>query len=90
MTLKVELSPDLERFVEQSVAAGRFANTSEAVSFGLRLLRDQDARKEAFMAMLHEAEAEAERDGYFTAEQVMAELDAFIDAVEAEKTAAAE
>lgn len=87
--MKVELTPALEAFVQDSIADGRYRDASEVVSSGLQLLQDQDARKAAFMAMLKEAEAEAERDGYFTIEEVVAEMDAIIDAVEAEKAKAA-
>ncbi len=83
--MKIELSSDIEGFVQELVAAGRFADADEAVNYGLSLLRDQQAQKDAFMAMLKEAEAEAERDGYFTIEEVTAEIDEMLDALEAEK-----
>ena len=89
MTLKVELPPALETFAEDCVADGRYPNVSEVLSSGLRLLQDQEERKAAFMAMLKEAEEEAERDGYFTVEEVMAEIDEIIDAVDAENKAKA-
>jgi hypothetical protein len=40
------------------------------------------------MAMLKEAEAEAERDGCFTVDEVTAEIDEMLDAMEAEKAKA--
>jgi hypothetical protein len=44
-----------------------------------------EARRRAFNAMLDDAVAEADRDGWISCEEVMAELDAIID--EAEKRA---
>jgi len=87
--MEVKLPPALETFAQESVADGRYRDVSEVVSSALRLLQDQEVRKEAFMAMLKEAEAEAERDGCFTVEEVMAEIDEIIDAVEAENKAKA-
>ncbi len=87
--MEVKLPPALETFVQDCVADGRYGDVSEVLSSGLRLLQEQEDRKSAFMAMLKEAEAEAERDGYFTIDEVMAEIDEIIDAVEAENKAKA-
>jgi antitoxin ParD1/3/4 len=88
MIMEVELPPALETFVRDCVADGRYRDRAEVLSSGLRLLLDQEARKEAFMAMLKEAEAEAERDGCFTVDEVTAEIDEMLDAMEAEKAKA--
>ncbi|WP_419253360.1 type II toxin-antitoxin system ParD family antitoxin [Caulobacter sp. ErkDOM-YI] len=87
MTLKVELPPALKTFAQDCVSDGRYPNVSEVLISGLRLLQDQEARKAAFMAMLKEAEAEADRDGCFTVEEVMAEIDELIDGIDAENKA---
>jgi putative addiction module CopG family antidote len=87
--MEVKLPPALEAFAQDCVADGRYGDIDEVLSSGLRLLQGQEARKTAFMAMLKEAEAESERDGYFTIDDVMAEIDEIIDAVEAENKAKA-
>jgi antitoxin ParD1/3/4 len=82
MTLEVKLPPGLETFVKNCVADGRYADVSEVVSSGLRLLQDQETRKQSFMAMLSEVEAEVARGEVFTLDEVMADIDAIIEAAE--------
>lgn len=83
--MNVKLSPALEKFAEDCVARGRYKDVNEVVDSALHLLRDQEARRQAFVRSLEEAQAEAERDGYFTIEEVVAEMKAVIDEVEAER-----
>ncbi|MEO5371380.1 MAG: hypothetical protein H7833_15015 [Magnetococcus sp. DMHC-1] len=45
----------------------------------LRLLRDQEKRREDFTAMLLAAQEEADREGVFTIDQVLSEMDEIID-----------
>ncbi|MGR4865498.1 type II toxin-antitoxin system ParD family antitoxin [Caulobacter sp. LARHSG274] len=82
MTLEVKLPPALEAFAERCVADGRYADVNEVVSSGLRLLQDQETRKQSFMAMLAEVEAEVARGEVFTLDEVMADIDAIIEAAE--------
>lgn len=46
-SLNVSLTPELERFVQQRVATGRYQTASEVVREGLRLLEVQEQRREA-------------------------------------------
>jgi antitoxin ParD1/3/4 len=80
MATNVHLPPELERFVRQCVADGRYNNVSEVVGSALRLLQDYEEQRRAFTESLIEAEKEADRDGTFTVEQVSAEMQAIIDA----------
>jgi putative addiction module CopG family antidote len=82
MTLKVELPPALEKFAEDSVAEGRFASISDVVASGLRFLQAREEQRLAFVQSLKDAEEESERDGYVTLEEVMADIDAIIEASE--------
>jgi len=82
MGTNVHLTPELERFAKECVAEGRYNNVSEVVRDALRRLQEAEERRRAFMKSLKDAEAEAERDGYFTAEQVLAELDEIIEAAD--------
>ncbi len=74
----VTLPPDLQRFAEDEVAAGRFRNLSEVAAAGVALLRRAEAERAAFIASLEAAEAEADRDGWVSLDEMVAEMDAII------------
>ena len=74
----VTLPPDLQRFAEEEVAAGRFRNLSEVAAAGVNLLRRAEAERAAFIASLEAAEAEADRDGWVSLDEMVAEMDAII------------
>ena len=82
MATNVHLTPELERFARECVTEGRYNNVSEVVRSGLRLLQEREEARRQFTAMLREAEDEADREGTFTIEEVLAEMDAIIDAAE--------
>ena len=75
----VTLPPELERFAEEAVAAGRFRDVSDVVAAGVSLLQRQEQARSAFNASLEAAEAEGERDGFFTIEEVHREINGLID-----------
>lgn len=79
LTTNVSLPPALERFTRECVAEGRYSNVSEVVRTGLRLLQAYEQERRRFAASIEEAQAEADRDGTFTIEEVLAEVDAIID-----------
>ena len=55
--ITVTLPPELEAFIEERVATGRFATAGEAVREGLRLLEEREQEREAVLAELrHEIE----------------------------------
>lgn len=74
----VSLTPELNRFAEGCVAEGRYNNVSEVVRAALRLLQEREEQRAAFKSMLDEAEAQAEAEGYFELDEVMAEMDEII------------
>lgn len=74
----VTLPPELETFVAEAVATGEFRDPTDVVAAGLRLLQEQRAARAAFVRSLEAAEAEAERDGWLSLDEVMAEADAVI------------
>jgi|UniRef100_B0T580 antitoxin ParD1/3/4 len=90
MTLEVQLPPALEKFAQDCIAEGRYDDVSDVVNSGLRLLQAQEERRRLLNASIDEAIAEADRDGYVTMEQVMAEMDAIIEAAEAAQLVEAE
>jgi putative addiction module CopG family antidote len=76
----VTLPPELERFATEAVAAGRYRDMSHALAAGLRLLQQAEAEVAAFVASLEVAREEANRDGWLTLNEVMAEADLIIAA----------
>ena len=75
----VTLPPELERFAEEAVAAGRYRDLSELVAAGVSLLRRAEAERAAFIRSLEEAQSEAKREGWHQLDEVLAEVDAIID-----------
>jgi antitoxin ParD1/3/4 len=69
----IDLTPELERFAQECVDDGLYNDVSDVVRSGLRLLRERQDARRAFEATLREAEEEADRDGWLTTEEVMAE-----------------
>jgi len=82
MATDIHLTSEPERFARECVAEGRYDNVSEVVRAGLRLLQEAEEQRRRLLAVVREAEAEVERDGTFTLESVLAEVDAIIDAGE--------
>ena len=82
----VTLPPDLERFAAEAVAAGRYRDLSEVIAAGLSLLQRREQAREAFNASLEAAEAEGERDGFFTIEDVHREINDLIDELDRAQT----
>jgi antitoxin ParD1/3/4 len=79
MATNVHLTPELERFARECVAEGRYNNVSEVVRSALRLLQDVEEQRRHLLQQMKEAEAEADRDGAYTLEEVLAEMDRIID-----------
>ena len=82
MGANVHLTPELERFAKEVVAEGRYNNVSEVVRDALRRLQEAEERRRAFVKSLDDAIAESEREGYVSAEQVLAEMEEIIEAAE--------
>ena len=87
MGTNVHLTPELERFAREVVAEGRYNNVSEVVRQGLRMLQEAEERRRAFTKSLDDAVAEAERDGWISGEDALAEMDRLIDELEREHDA---
>jgi len=70
----VTLTPELERFAAEAIAAGRYRDVSEVVQAGLSLLQRADAARAALLASVLAAEAEGDRDGYLALDQLEVEM----------------
>ncbi|HVC51345.1 MAG TPA: type II toxin-antitoxin system ParD family antitoxin [Stellaceae bacterium] len=79
MSTNVSLTPELEKFARDCVAEGGYNNVSEVVRSALRLLQEHERQRRQFEATLDEAVAESDRDGWFTIEEVLADVDAVIN-----------
>jgi antitoxin ParD1/3/4 len=69
----VDLTPELERFAEECIAAGLYRDLSDVVRRSLRLLQEYEQQRREFEASILEAQAEADREGTYSVEQVVAE-----------------
>jgi antitoxin ParD1/3/4 len=74
----ITLPPELELFANEAVASGRFRDVADVIASGVSLLQRQERMRTDFIASLEEAEAEAERDGWYSLEDVVAEADGII------------
>jgi antitoxin ParD1/3/4 len=57
------LGERFERFIEEKVTSGRFGNASEVVRAGLRLLEDQERRRELELEKLRRSIDEGRHSG---------------------------
>jgi antitoxin ParD1/3/4 len=85
MGTNVHLTPELEQFAQSCVESGRFNNVSEVVRSGLRMLQDVEERRAVFVASLEAAVREGDQDGFATADEVAADVQAAIDGARAQK-----
>lgn len=58
--MNVNLTPELERLIQDKVASGLYNNQSEVVREALRLLEEQDRLRELHVAQLRAALAEGQ------------------------------
>lgn len=82
MATNVHLTAELEQFAKACVESGRYNNVSEVLREGLRLLQEREARFRSFNAMLDEVRRDADRNGDFSLEEVLAELDEIVETAE--------
>ena len=77
-SMNVNLTPELEKLIQDKVASGLYNNQSEVVREALRLLADQDRVREAHLTNLRGALAEgllqADRGELREGPEAMAEL----------------
>ena len=78
ITLNVSLTPELDQFINERVASGRYQSASEVVREGLRLLEEREERRQTALQELRELITvgleEAKRGELLEGEQVMTDL----------------
>lgn len=76
--MNVSLTPELEQFIADQVAAGRYRSASEAVRAAIRTLEDQTREREAKLQVLRKAVeqgvVELDHDEGIDGEQVFEEI----------------
>ena len=86
MPTKIDLPPDLEAFTRDCVTSGRFSDTNDVIRAALRQLQSAESRRAAFNTMLDETRQEVAREGTHDLDDVLAEMDAIIDAAVCDQT----
>jgi Arc/MetJ-type ribon-helix-helix transcriptional regulator len=76
----VILPPELQQFAAAAIAAGRYRDMDALLQAGVSLIQRYEAERAAFVASLEAAEAEADRVGWASLEQVDATMRAAISA----------
>jgi len=80
--MNVNLTPELERLIQDKVASGLYNNQSEVVREALRLLEEQDRLRELHVAKLRAALAEgleqADRGETLDGVEVVREMQEFL------------
>lgn len=82
MSTNVHLTPDLESFARACVEAGHYNNVSKVVRAGLRLLKEQEDRRQAFDAMIVETLKETDDRGVRDVDDVLARAATVIESAE--------
>lgn len=80
--VEITLPPNLERFATEALAAGRYRDSAELITAGVDLLRQHEEARTAFIETLDDAFADAEREGWRGADDVVARLYQLIEAKE--------
>lgn len=74
----VVLDQEQERVAAEIIAAGRYSTMSEVISAAFHELRQIEAQRAALVASVYEAEAEGERNGFLTSDEVASKVNATI------------
>ena len=75
MTMHVNLSKEMEAFIQDKVATGFYGNATEVIRDAVRRMQDEDARIAAFRAAVDEGEAELDRgEGIRWTDTTMSEI----------------
>ena len=82
----LHLPPDLEQFAADAVASGRYRDTADVLRAGVDLLRRQHLARAEFATSLEDAEAESERDGWLSIDEVHDQMTSLIREVQRSKT----
>jgi putative addiction module CopG family antidote len=68
------LTPEVEAFAAEAIAAGRFRDRAELVAAGVGLLQRHEQARAELLASVLAAQAEADRDGCMSGDQMLARV----------------
>ena len=68
------ISNELEQFIDQAVACGKYRSRDEVIADGLRLLRERERRRDSLVAELQAGVDELDRGEGIAGETVIGEL----------------
>ena len=83
--MNVSIGKHWEQFVDGLVKSGRYGSASEVIRDGLRLVEGREARQRSLKETIEAAIAEG---GSFTWDEVMEDVEAALDEVDAQSKAA--
>jgi antitoxin ParD1/3/4 len=87
-SITVSITPELEQFVSELLASGKFSSASEVICAGLKILQDRYIVYQARLAELKQeiaiGIAQADRGELIDGEEVFAELEEDTRQIEAE------
>lgn len=87
MKLAIELTPEQDELVRACIESGRYENAEAVIATALRVFAAVEVERAEFERSIIEASEEADRDGTFTIEEVMEEVEAIIAEAERERAA---
>ncbi len=87
MKLAIELTPEQDELVRTCIESGRYENAEAVIATALRVFAAVEVERAEFERSIIEASEEADRDGTFTIEEVMEEVEAIIAEAERERAA---
>jgi len=76
--MEVSLTPELEKFVNETVSSGRFKSPSDLVQASLRLLEAEDKWKEYARAKIEDGLEDVRQGKFVSQEEVEATLKKYI------------
>ncbi len=68
------LTPELEAFAAEAIAAGRYRDVAEVVRTGVELPRRHEQARAELLASVLAAKAEADRDGCVSGDEMLAHV----------------
>jgi antitoxin ParD1/3/4 len=84
--MNVDLTPELEEFVQSKVKSGRYNSSSEVVREALRILERRDEvfalREEEIRKQIEEGWQSAKREEFVSGDEVFDRIDAELEAME--------
>lgn len=87
MKVAIELTPEQDELVRKCVESGRYENAEAVIATALRVFAAVEVERAEFERSIIEASEEADRDGTFSIEEVMEEVEAIVAEAERERAA---